>query len=57
MNDLKNIAKLFGIAAYVLAVIGGFGYACYCHRYLIAIAIVALAAMAWPTFKSWWPKK
>ena len=56
-KDIKNIGKLFGMAAYVLASIGGFGVACKNHSFLIAIAIVALAAMAWPTFKKMWPKK
>ena len=34
---------------YVMGSIGGFGYACYSGAYLIAVAVVALAVMAWPT--------
>lgn len=56
MNDLKNILKLLGMAAYVLAVIGGIGYTCYQKHYLIAASIAVLAVMAWPTFKKLWPK-
>ena len=37
------------LALYVLGSIGGFGYACYSGAYLIAVAVVALAVMAWPT--------
>lgn len=54
---MKNILKLFGIAAYALATIGGFGYCAHLHKWLIAIAIVVLAVMAWPTFVKLLPKK
>lgn len=57
MNDLKNIMKLLGIAAYLLAVIGGIGYVLYMKHYLIAISIVILAVMAWPTFRKLWPSR
>lgn len=56
MNDLKNILKLIGMAAYVVAVIGGIGYCCYLHKYLIAASILVLAIMAWPTFRKLWPE-
>ena len=50
---MKQTLKFFGFCAWILGSIGGFGYACYCHRYLIAVAIVILAAMAFPTAKKW----
>lgn len=37
------------LALYVLGSIGGFGYAVYSGAYLISIAVIALAVMAWPT--------
>ena len=46
---LKKFLSFFGIAAYALGAIGGFGYAMYSHAYLIGIAVVVLAAMAVPT--------
>ena len=57
MNDLKNILKLLGIAAWLLASIGGVCYSVAGGHYLIAAAILALAAIAFPTVKEWFPKK
>lgn len=37
------------LALYILGAIGGFGYAVYSGAYLISIAVIALAVMAWPT--------
>ena len=62
---MKNIIKFVGIVAYIFAVIGGFGYCAYIHKWLFAISIVILGVMAWPTFRecfkaSWddkWNKK
>lgn len=39
------------MALYILGSIGGFGYALYSGAYLISIAVIALAVMAWPTAK------
>lgn len=38
------------VCAYVLATLGGFGYAAWGGSWPVAIAIVALAFMAWPEF-------
>ena len=57
MQDLKNIIKLLGMAAYVIAAIGGFAYMVYMQKYIIAAAILVLAIMAWPTFRKMWPGK
>ena len=44
------------MCAYVVGAIGGFGYAMYCKAYFIAACVVALAAMAFPTLKSFYNK-
>ncbi len=48
---LKKIGYFFGLCAYAVGAIGGFGYAAYCKAWFIAICVVALAAMAFPTAK------
>lgn len=45
----KKIISFIILAMYILGSIGGFGYACYSGAYLISVAVVALAVMAWPT--------
>lgn len=57
MKDLKNIIRLFGIVMYPVAVIGGVGYCCYIHQYLIAAAIIILGIEAFPTWRKLWPEK
>lgn len=53
MKDFKKILYFFGLFAYILGSIGGFGYALYCKAYVIAIAVVVLAIMAFPTARTW----
>lgn len=49
---MKNqIISFIILALYILGTIGGFGYAIYSGAYLISIAVLALAVMAWPTAK------
>ena len=55
MKDLKNILKLMCFALYALAVIGGTGYCIYIHKWLFAIAILAVGVMAFPFIKKIWP--
>lgn len=54
---LKGFLQFITLALYVLGAIGGFGYACYSGAYLIAVAVLVLAVMAFPTakriFKEW----
>lgn len=52
MKKLNWIA-FFGLCAYVLGAIGGFGYALYSKACLIAVCIVVLAIMAFPKAKEW----
>ena len=54
---MKNIIKFIGIVAYIFAVIGGFGYCAYIHKWLFAISIVILGVMAFPAFRKCWPSK
>ena len=49
-----NFLAFFGLCAYVLGSIGGLGNALYNKSYLIAVAIVILAIMAFPKAKEFW---
>lgn len=53
---IKKFGYFFGICAYALGSLGGFGYAIYCKAYLIAVVIIVLAAMAFPTLKKFFNK-
>jgi hypothetical protein len=54
---LKGIISMFLLMLYAMGSIGGFGYAMYCKAYVIAAAVLIVAAMAFPTirkaFKEW----
>lgn len=50
---MKKIGYFFGLCAYVIGSIGGFGYAAYCKAWFIAVCIVVLAYMAFGTAKAW----
>ena len=50
---MKKIGYFFGLAAYAVGAIGGFGWTIYSKAYVIAVAIVVLAFMAFPTAKKW----
>lgn len=52
--NIKNFVLLIKLFLYLMGAIGGFGYACYYKAYVIAIAVVELAIMAFPTAKKWW---
>ena len=45
MEKYKGFIGFVLIALYVLGSIGGIGYACYNHAFLIAIGVAAVAAM------------
>jgi hypothetical protein len=47
----KEFFSFLILALCILGAIGGFGYAMYSDAKLIAVAVVALAGMAWPTAK------
>lgn len=46
----KKLFRFFELIAYVMGTIGGIGYCCYSHAYVIAVAVALLAVMAWPEF-------
>lgn len=45
---MKKLGYFFGICGWLLGSIGGVGYACYNHAYLIAAAVVFLAVLSFP---------
>ena len=47
----KGFLNTFLLMLYAMGTIGGFGYAMYCKAYLIAVAVLVLAIMAFPTAK------
>lgn len=48
MEKYKGFIYFALICCYILGTIGGIGYACYNHAYLIAIGVAAVALMALP---------
>ena len=51
---LKKFGYFFGLCAYGVGSIGGLGYALWCKAYVIAVCIVVLAVMAFPTAKKFY---
>ena len=47
-NYIKSIYYFFCLAAWVLGTVGGFGWAAFNKAWLIALAVLALGAMAFP---------
>ena len=52
----KGFFYMFALMAYLMGAIGGFGYVCYNHAYVIALAVLVLAVMAFPTAKNYFDK-
>jgi len=48
MEKYKGFIYFALICLYILGTIGGIGYACYNHAYLIAIGVASVALMALP---------
>jgi len=46
---MKQLVSFIMICLYVLGAIGGVGYALYNGAYPVAVGVVGLAWMAWPT--------
>lgn len=49
---LIKIVSFFAICAYVLGTVGGIGCAIHDGAFAIAAAVLVMAVMAFPTFKS-----
>jgi hypothetical protein len=52
--DKGKIFSFILFFAYIMGSIGGVGYALYCKAYVISVAVIVLAAMAFPVFKKHW---
>jgi len=50
-DNMKKYMYLVGIFLYAMGVIGGVGYAIYAGAWVIAIAVLVLGVMAFPTAK------
>ena len=48
MEKYKGFIYFALICLYILGTIGGIGFACYNHAYLIAVGVAVVAAMALP---------
>ena len=49
--ELKRIGAFFALLAYIIGAIGGIGYCLYIKEWFVAICLVVVAAMAFPTAK------
>ena len=56
MEKYKGFICFLQICLYILGTIGGIGYACYNHAYLIAAGVAAVAVMAFPRFVFFYEK-
>ena len=52
--DKGKIFSFILFFSYIMGAVGGVGYSIYCNAYVIAVAVVVLAAMAFPVFKKHW---
>jgi uncharacterized membrane protein len=53
---MKKFAYLIILFAYVMGIIGGIGYTCYIHEWVIAIAVAVVGVMAFPAAKNIYKK-
>lgn len=51
---MKQLFSFLVLCFYALGTIGGIGYAVYCKAYLIAVAVLVLALMAYPTARNYY---
>lgn len=51
---MKKLLSFFCIFAYAVGAIGGIGYACFLHKYFIAICVGMLAILAFPKVKEFY---
>lgn len=50
----KQFLSFIGICAYAMGTIGGFGFSAWGGSWPVAISVIILAVMAWPTAKKLW---
>ena len=53
---MKRFVYLIILFAYVMGIIGGIGYTCYIHEWVIAIAVAVVGVMAFPAAKNIYKK-
>ena len=53
---MKKALYFFGLCAYAVGTVGGFGYAMASGAYFIAACVLALAAFAFPTIRNFFKK-
>jgi uncharacterized membrane protein len=53
---MKKFTYLIILFAYVMGIIGGIGYTCYIHEWVIAIAVAVVGVMAFPAAKNIYKK-
>lgn len=53
---MRKYICLILLFLYVMGTIGGIGYACYSGAWVIAVAVLVLGAMAFPTAKEIYKK-
>lgn len=51
---MKQLFSFLVLCMYAMGTIGGIGYAAYCKAYLIAVAVLVLALMAFPTARNYY---
>lgn len=51
MEKYKGFIYFALICLYILGSIGGIGFSCYNHAYLIAVGVAVVSAMAFPYIK------
>ena len=54
--NMKKYLYLIILFLYVTGTIGGIGYTCYVHEWVIAIAVAVVGVMAFPTAKNIYKK-
>lgn len=54
MKNWKKIMSLLGIMAWVIGAVGGAGYCAWIGQWIVAIAVVLLGFMAFPTVKKFY---
>jgi len=50
----KQFLSFIGVCAYSMGTIGGFGFSAWGGSWPVAISVLILAIMAWPTAKKLW---
>ena len=54
MEAMKKIVCLFALMLWAMGVIGGIGYCCECHAWVIAVGVAVVGAMSWEQVRKVW---